>query len=223
MSAERIRSISTLIANGSWKGEAHVAGLAQRWGVEEAAVRRLHGLAALRVKSDRGTLTAQREEAVARVKGIIREELDAAKMYDQGAKEALEQAMSAHRGSKAFGAAPARWCKSLAAMCRATALQAEKFLATITYQRPKDPATLVNVTYSAQPDFGAAWQKTAEIVEALFGAAGRERMEQAFAAWEDRGDVGLAEWMHDQVGAGALLLERQTDGSYGEPGSEAVA
>ncbi len=217
--ATRIRTIANLIALSSkpgmgWQGRRHIVGYAKAWGVPEEEVRRLHALAALRVKADRGTYAAQRELSVARVTGIIEEELATASMYDEAAKDAALQAAQTPGASKG----PAKMFRMLAGMARSTALQAEQYLAKITFQRPKDPTTLLNVTYSSHPDFSAAAERLRVCLETA-EAIGRTRQLVAFvheglSSWEQGGDVALDEWRREHLEASSMLLTQGDDGSY---------
>lgn len=222
VTAERIRAIANLIAMGAWTGRKQIAGYAHRWAVPEDEVRRLYALAALRVKGDRGTMAAQRELSVARVTKIIEAEHVDADLYAEAAREAFKQAASAPRDK--MSTAPAKLARLLASMARTTALRAEEYLGKITFQRPKDPTTLVNVSYSAHPDWAEATARQRIIVDTLeaIGATSglSARIDEAFALWEQGGDAALEEWRREQIEAGSMLLTQGSDGAYSD---EAVA
>jgi len=225
VTAQHIRAIANRIAVGAWSNRKDVVGLAKVWGVPEGEVRRLHALAALRVKADRGTYAAQRELSVARVTEIIEEERADAKKYKAAAEEAFLQAARAPRGQ--MSSAPATLAQRLAGLARDTQLHAEKHLASITFQRPREPHQVLNVTFSAHPDWGAAAERMRVILETA-ELLGRSTglvafVHEGLSAWEQGGDAALDEWRREQIEASSMLLTQGEDGSYVATGSEAVA
>lgn len=214
VTAERIRVIANLIAIASWKNRTHIQGFAQRWGCSEEDVRRLHARASLTVKADRGTLAGQRELSVARVEKIRDDELAAAAKYEQAAEDAYRQAAEAPPGR--MSTAPARLAKTLAGMARTTALAAEKYLASITFQRPKDPHQVLNVNFSTHPDFVKAAEIQRLILDTIAPPGLAARLDEAFGVWEQGGDAALEEWRREQLEAGSLLLTQGEDGSFRE-------
>ncbi len=193
VTAKRIEDIANTITLGNWKDRANVVVLAAQWGVSEEEVQRLHRLAAAKCRANRGPLSAQAESSVGVVRALRDAALADAKSHEAAAKLAL-------KGDPSKGLPPdyfaAKTAGRLASMARSSALQAQQHLDKITIDRRQSKPVQVSVSVTTEASFAAAWGVVRRILDARYPGAS-ESVETGLAAWEDRGDDGVAEYLSE--------------------------
>lgn len=207
--AERVKVVADVISAGLWADRPTVLGLAQRWGVPEEDVQRIHALAAAKVKANRGSRSAVLETSLAMTKQSL--------VYEtQEALRAWAEAEKAEKGDPARGIMPdpqaTKWARKRAAMHRTQQLAFQKHYDTLL-GLTSGKITL-NVSYTTHPDFTAAWKVISQLLELVAPGAAPKVLE-GLAVWEDDGDEGLAAWTAEFLAnQRALVVEAEevTDG-----------
>jgi hypothetical protein len=165
--------IAKLLVAGSWNGLSTVEALSDKYGVPVDEVQHLHGLAAAKVKAARGSVNAQLEAAVAATHWIFKDESETAARYRE-------------EGTRLFEAKDypgARAAAKIANASQRLALEARKHLDELTVKKP--PPVAIHVAVMANPDFAAAFELIALIVDGFFGKGSAARVEQGLGVWED--------------------------------------
>lgn len=194
--AQLVKTVATLIALGSYRGVQTVRALAARHGVSEAEVLRAHRRASLSVRDARGGLREQLELSVAVLTQIRDQERQVAEDYTGIAQRIAQPALPG-----ANGAPPqrpltqdeldrARTARGIAAQAQDCAVAAQKQIDQNTIHRRTAP--LVQVSFSASPDFGRAQEALVLLLCAIVGPEreeeARQRVDRGLQVLEDAGE-----------------------------------
>lgn len=210
--AYRLDKVTIVVAQGLWRGISSVGLLAQQFGCTEQEVLRLHKLAAAKVAAARGGQAEQLEGSVAGIQRVIDEDTEAAASYMKEAQDALRQAKSTRSLPDAHRLAEvARAANKLAHMHRTTAMAARQHLDKITIMRPEGTRIDVRVSVQADPDFDAAFQVMALVLDAFFPGA-TELVTEAIGVFEEGGVPAVEEWLANRAAmtvTGEIVQEQE--------------
>ena len=195
VTAKVLDQIAKLLVAGSWNGLSTVEALSDKHGMPVAEVQRLHVLAAAKVKAARGTLTAQLEASVAATHWIFKDETETAARYREEAAKLFE----------AKDYIGARAASKIATASHRLALEARRHVDDLTVKKP--PNVAIHVAVMASPDFAAAFDLIAMVVDGLFGPGSAARVEEGLGVWDDvyavtesaaKAREAAAAWMAEQ-------------------------
>ena len=184
--AQLVKTVATLVALGSYRGVQTVRALAARHNVEEAEVLRAHRRATQSVRDARGGLREQLELSVGVLTQIRDQERQVAEDYTGIAERIVASALP----DRQTGAVPrrpdgtvrtasqdqlerARTARSVAAQAQDCAVAAQKQIDQNTLHRKTAP--IVQVSFSASPDFSRAQDALVLCLDAIVGEGRAER------------------------------------------------
>ena len=173
VTAKVLDQIAKLLVAGSWNGLSTVEALSEKHGIPVPEIERLHALAAGKVKAARGTLAAQLEAAVAATHWIFKDESETAAHYHEEERKLFE----------AKDYAGARAASKIATASHRLALEARRHLDDLTVKKP--PAVAIHVAVMANPDFAAAFDLIAMVIDGFFGRGAAARVEEGLGVWEE--------------------------------------
>lgn len=170
--AQLVKTVATLITLGSYRGIQTVRALAARHGVSEEEVQRAHRRASLSVRDARGGLREQLELSVAVLTQIRDQERQVAEDYTGIARRLIDASLPDANGVAARPPSveeldKARTARSIAAQAQDCAIAAQKQIDQNTIHRRTAP--LVQVSFSASPDFNRAQEALVAIMCAMLG------------------------------------------------------
>jgi len=187
---ERITTIADMVRYALWKNRGTVLAMAERWGITEREVNRLHRVACRRLAASRGGPTARREHSVAVCSKIRDDELAYA--------ERLDGEADAYLRLEEPNLKAARVAKTLAATARNVALMAQR---QIDIWDQKTAGVTVNVLAppSEHPDFSETYDRIGRMLDA-WAPGLREKVLEGLEVLEEKGDRGLEEFIAEVQG-----------------------